>query len=262
MDRMIAFGAGAVLSFGVGYLVGYSMHDSATIKDEGTAPIDTSDVGGVIDAQISKLKSLVDLSNQADESLTTDLSNAELRDLKSMVLPHLTPRDIAAWPTARDQFVAKFIRTNAEIWAVGSDEAANARFDQGIAHAAEGAYEGQITVVGESGDAKPTPIDFVVELRGYDSKTPDGHLAFHAADGSPIWGKQFRWQHIGTDVQSRSVWLIWPDFDRRTEGQFTHLAVRLPSGLTANQASTSEVYGLTPELTWAKCGSAEVLKTK
>lgn len=256
MDRLIAFGAGAVLAFGLGYLVGYEMHDNAAAKPD-TEASET----GVVDARAPKLKSLADLSNQADESLTSDLSEAEVRDLKAMVLPHLTPADVAGWQAARDQYVARFLKENPEIWAVGTDESRGDRFDPAIAQEAEGSYQGQLALAPEQ-EGVAAPLDFVVELHGYSGKTPEGRLAFHAADGNPIWGVQFRWQHVGTEGQARSVWIVWPDFDRRTGGRFTHLAIRLQSGLDVGKGTSGDLYGLTPDLAWAKAGTSEILKTK
>lgn len=261
MDRLIAFGAGAVLAFGLGYLVGYEMHDNADDPAKSDVTRDGDAEDGIVDARTPKLKSLADLTNQPDDSLTNDLSEAEVKELKAMVLPHLTPTDVAGWQAARDKLVEKFLQGNQDFWAVGSNDAKGDRFDASVAAETEGTYQGQLTLVGLS-DAAKSSLDFALELHGYTSKTPEGRLAFHAADGSPVWGLQFRWQSIGTDAESQTVSIVWPDFDRRTEGRFTHLALRLPAAIEAGKGVAGDLYGLTPDLNWAKAGTVELLRTK
>src|SRR5205823_2478183 len=149
VDRVIAFFAGAILAFGLGYLVGFQVNNSDSTEDVSRARQELEESGddgrGLVDAKVPKLKSLVDLANQGEDAITTDLSKDEIKELKNMLLPHLTPADVAGWHAARETYIAKFLTISTEgPWAVGSDEGAGKRFDAKIAVDAEGHYQGKM----------------------------------------------------------------------------------------------------------------------
>lgn len=264
MDRLIAFGAGAVLAFGLGYLVSYQVNTTeSTTVDRARLELEQSgdDGTGLIDAKTPKLKSLADLANQNDEALATELSAVEVRDLKSMLLPHLTPADIAGWQTSRDAYLLRFLSANPGPWAVSSDEAAGDRLDADIAAAAEGQYEGKISLPEVLGDAGRS-YDLTLDLTGFKGGKPEGRMSLHTADGTPVWGVQFRWKLVGTDAKTRTLWVILPPFIPEVASRASYFALSIPVDLDVGKATNGELLGLSQDLTWGRVGSFELLKAK
>ena len=263
MDRVIAFGAGAVLAFFLGYLVSYQMNgpDSEGKLSKARQELEEGLSTGLIDAETPKLKSLPDLANQNSESLTADLSAAEINDLKVLLLPHLTVADLAGWQAARQAHIAKFLTIGTGPWAVGSDESASPRFDAALAHAAEGRYQGKISLLQGQQDSTQS-LDLVVELKNFDRASPEGRIAFHKGDGTPMWGVQFRWRYVGTDAETRSLYLVVPPFGPEAAANVSHLALTLPVDMDVGKATSGELLGLNQDLVWVRVGSFEMLKSE
>lgn len=263
MDRLIAFGAGAVLAFGLGYLVSYQLNGPDSEGELTRSPGDTvlSPSSGLVDAERPRIKALADLANQNDDSLTRDLSSSEIQDLKTMLLPHLTPADMDRWQEARDTYIAKYLREGEGPWAVGSDDARGKRFDQTLAHDAEGRYEGRISMPQIAG-ALELNLDVLVDIKGYAGSKPESRIAFHRPDGTPVWGHQFRWSLVGTDTPSRTLYVLVPPFTPEIAARTAQLALRIPADLDVGKATQGELLGLNQELVWVRVGGFELLKSE